>query len=63
MEKRLDSYYLIAYNFKPGSFLYLAYTERFDSEIYTSSNGIEIDPRFGSSYKIFQLKLSYLLQI
>ena len=63
MDKRLDTYYLIAYNVKPGSFLYLAYTERFDSENYTGSNGVEISPKFGSSYKVLQLKVSYLLQI
>lgn len=63
MNKRLDTYYLIAYNFKPGSFLYLAYSERFDSESYMGSNGMEIYPKFGSYYKVFQLKLSYLLQI
>jgi len=63
MEKRLDTYYLLAYNFKPGSFLYLAYTERFDSDLYLNFSGMEMYPKFGSSYKILQLKLSYLLQV
>ena len=63
MEDRLDAYYLLAYNFKPGSFLYVAYTERFDSSLYTDRHGMEVMPRFGSSYKVLQVKLSYLLQI
>jgi len=63
MEDHLDMYYLIAYNFSPGSFLYIAYTERFDSEMYTNARGEEIRPAFGSSNKILQVKLSYLLQI
>jgi hypothetical protein len=63
MENRLDAYYLLAYNFKPGSFLYVAYTERFDSSLYTNRNGMDVEPRFGSSYKVLQVKLSYLLQI
>lgn len=62
MESRLDMYYLLAYNFKPGSFLYVAYTERFDSDSYEGGDGMEIYPRFGSSYKVFQIKLSYMLQ-
>jgi hypothetical protein len=60
MEKRLDTFYLIAYNFKPKSFLYIAYTERFDEYSYTGIDGNQIFPRFGSSNKIFQLKLSNL---
>jgi len=64
MEERLDTYYLIAYNFKPGSFLYLAYTERFDSDEYTNAQGFDVMPaKFGSSYKVLQLKFSYLMQI
>ena len=63
MENRLDTYYLIAYNFKPGSFLYIAYTERFDSEPYINRSGHEIIPKFSSSTKILQVKLSYLLQM
>jgi hypothetical protein len=63
MENRLDTYYLIAYNFKPGSFLYIAYTERFDSASYEDGSGAEIYPRFGSSNKVLQVKLSYLLQM
>jgi hypothetical protein len=60
MEKRLDTYYLIAYNFRPKSFLYLAYTERFDETAFIDRYGEERIPRFSSSNKIFQLKLSYL---
>jgi len=64
MEKRLDTYYLLAYNFKPGSFLYIAYTERFDSDLYIDpKTGTEIEPKFGSSNKILQIKLSYLVQM
>ncbi|MFC1724327.1 DUF5916 domain-containing protein [candidate division KSB1 bacterium] len=60
MEKRLDTYYLIAYNFRPKSFLYIAYTERFDETAFFDRAGIEKFPRFSSSNKILQLKLSYL---
>ncbi|MFC1724326.1 DUF5916 domain-containing protein [candidate division KSB1 bacterium] len=60
LEKRLDTYYLIAFNFKPKSFLYIAYTERFDETSYTGIDGSEIFPRFGSSNKILQVKLSNL---
>ena len=63
MEKRLDTYYLVAYNFKPGSFLYIAYTERFDSAVYSDNHGTEIYPGFGSSNKVLQVKLSYMVQI
>jgi len=63
MEDRLDTYGLIAYNFRPGSFLYIAYTECFDSDSYTDAGGQEIYPRFGSSNKILQVKLSYMIQI
>ncbi|MFC1724325.1 DUF5916 domain-containing protein [candidate division KSB1 bacterium] len=60
MDKRLNTYYLLAYNFRPKSFLYLAYTERFDESPYVNRFGEEIIPRFGSSNKVLQLKLSYL---
>jgi hypothetical protein len=63
MENRLDTYYLIAYNFKPGSFFYIAYTERFDSDLYTNSEGFQINPKFGSSNKFLQVKFSYMFQI
>jgi len=63
MEKRLDIYELIAYNFRLGSFLYIAYTERFDSDSYTDAGGQEIYPGFGSSNKILQGKLSYMIQM
>ena len=60
MDKRLDAYFLLAYNFRPKSFLYIAYTERFDETPYIDKTGLERFPRFGSSNKIFQVKLSYL---
>ena len=60
MEKRLDLYYLLAYNFKPRSFLYIAYTERFDETAFTDDYNREIFPKFSSSNRIFQVKLSYL---
>ena len=60
MEKRLDTYYLLAYNFRPKSFFYIAYTERFDEASYLNNSGKEIFPGFGSSYKILQIKWSYL---
>ncbi len=63
MENCLDTYYLIAYNFRPGSFLYVAYTERFDSNPLNDRQGVEVTPSFGSSYKIFQVKFSYLFQL
>ncbi len=61
MEKRLDTYFLLAYNFRPKSFLYIAYTERFDEATFVDRSGIERFPRFGSSNKIFQVKFSYLI--
>jgi hypothetical protein len=39
MGNRLDIYGLIAYNFRPGDFLYIAYTECFDSDSYTDDGG------------------------
>ncbi|MFC1492542.1 DUF5916 domain-containing protein [candidate division KSB1 bacterium] len=60
MGKRLDLYYLLSYNFRPKSFLYIAYTERFDETAYLDRNGIEMIPPFSSSNKILQVKLSYL---
>lgn len=60
MEKRLDAYFLLAYNFRPKSFLYIAYTERFDDNPYYDKTGLERFPHFGSSNKVFQVKLSYL---
>ena len=63
INRQLAAYYLIAYNFKPGSFLYIAYTEQFDSESYLNNSGVEIQPNFGSSAKLLQVKLSYLIQI
>ena len=60
MEKRLDTYYLLAYNFRPKSFLYIAYTERFDETSFIDNAGIERFPKFSSSNKILQIKLSYL---
>ncbi len=63
MEQELNTSYLLSYNFLPGSFLYLAYREQFDSEPYFNENGMEIRPQFGSSHRMLQLKLSYLLQI
>jgi hypothetical protein len=63
MESRLDTYYLIAFNFRPGSFLYVAYTERFDSTPFVNNQSVEVNPSFGSSYKILQVKLSYLFQL
>lgn len=60
IDRRLNLYFLLAYNFRPKSFLYIAYTERFDESPYLDGAGIERFPRFGPSYRIFQVKLSYL---
>ncbi len=62
LSNRLDAYFLFSYRFQPGSAIYLAYNERFDSQAYTE-NGVEIYPKFGSSHKILQLKFSYLFQL
>ena len=61
MDKRLDAYFLLAYNFRPKSFLYIAYTERFDETSFIDKSGIERFPQFSSSHKIFQIKFSYLI--
>lgn len=60
MDKRFDMYYLLAYNFRPKSFLYIAYTECFDEDSFIDRNNIERFPKFSSSNKIFQVKLSNL---
>ena len=61
LDKRLDASFLLAYNFRPKSYLYLAYTDRFDEAPFIDGSGIERFPRFGSSNKLFQVKLSYLI--
>jgi len=60
-ESKVDVSFLFSYNFKPGSFLYIAYNEllnRYDNNVVSLNRGY-----YKSTNRVIKIKYSYLFQI
>ena len=58
-DKKLNTYFLLAYNFRPKSYLFLVYNEEMN-KIPSYQNGEIEFSKFKSAFRLFQIKFSYL---